>query len=322
MHLVLPFAFARSPGARQALASLPLPHLSALLRRLQRVAVDEGDELSLTPPHERVLAQALGWPPGPDDDGLLPLAAHAAQQAGLPGSNDGAQGWAFVAPTHWHLGTEQMSLADPHSLALEEADELALLTALHPLFDAADGWQLHRLAPSRWLAAHPLLAHLPTASLDRVIGRNVDPWLAAPTHHRTALRQLHRLQAEAQMVLHTHPVNDARSARGQLPINSLWFSGSGAPRPPASLPPDVTWDERLRAPALAEDWPAWAQAWQALDAGPLRELLAPAATASLRLSLCGDRHAHHYALPVARPWWQRGWLAPAGPTPLAALEGL
>ena len=36
---------------------------------------------------------------------------------------------------------------------------------------------------------------------------------------------------EAQMVLHAHPVNQAREARGELAVNSVWFWGAGEPGP-------------------------------------------------------------------------------------------
>jgi hypothetical protein len=37
----------------------------------------------------------------------------------------------------------------------------------------------------------------------------------------------HRLQSEIQMLLHEHPVNEARRQRGQLVINTLWLWGGG-----------------------------------------------------------------------------------------------
>src|SRR5205814_619298 len=37
----------------------------------------------------------------------------------------------------------------------------------------------------------------------------------------------HRILNEAQMVLHAHPVNEAREARGEPPINSVWLWGAG-----------------------------------------------------------------------------------------------
>jgi hypothetical protein len=37
----------------------------------------------------------------------------------------------------------------------------------------------------------------------------------------------HRLINEIQMLLHEHPVNQVREGRGELPVNSLWFSACG-----------------------------------------------------------------------------------------------
>jgi hypothetical protein len=125
---------------------------------------------------------------------------------------------------------------------------------------------------------------LPTASLDRVIGRNVDAWLGTAP----ALQAIRRLQSEVQMLLYTHPLNDARLARGQLPVNSFWLSGCGPAQAPSG--PEPTSDERLREPALADDWSAWCKAWKTLDAGPIADLRQRAESgAALRLTLCGER---------------------------------
>ena len=53
------------------------------------------------------------------------------------------------------------------------------------------------------------------------------PWLPGE-------RWLRRLQNEAQMLLHAHPVNLARMARGALAVNSVWIHGAGAPADPVS----------------------------------------------------------------------------------------
>jgi hypothetical protein len=295
MHLVLPFASATSPAAGQALSTLDLPVLERLLARLTPAGTDEADELSLNPPHERALARAWGWPLA---DGLLPFAALAAQRDGLDTAPDG-EGWALLSPAHWHVGTEQISLADPSTLGLDAPTSRLFFDALAPLF-ADDGWSLVWGAPTRWYARHPSLAGQPSASLDRVIGRNVDLWLGS----QAGSGPLRRLQAEAQMLLHRHPLNEQREAEGLLPVNSFWLSGTG----PTQAPPPadaVQVDARLRAPALADDWAAWAEAWAALDAGPLAALLAAADSgAAVQLTLCGERHARRYAA-QPRPWWRR-----------------
>ncbi len=312
MHLVLPFSSATSPAAGQALSTLQLPTLERLLAQLDPGLRDEGDELALSLPHERVLARAWGWP---IVDGKLPLAALAARRDGLQAEPDDA-GWGLLSPTHWHVGTEQISLGDPAALVLDASASRAFFDALAPLF-ADDGWALKWGAPARWYATHPSLRDVPTASLDRVIGRNVDLWLGA---HPVA-RLVRRLQAEAQMLLHDHPLNQAREAEGLLPVNSFWLSGTGITQEAGTgIPPEV--DDCLRAPALAEDWAAWAETWAALDAGPLAALLARAeAGEAVQLTLCGERNAQTFGA-APRPWWRRGILAPrrADPAPwLAAL---
>ena len=275
MHLLIPFAAPLSEAGRQALAVLRLPRLQALLagRGGER---DEGDEFALSPPHERALARAWGWAGA---DGCLPF---AARQAALDGLDPGDLAWGQLTPVHWHVGTDQVSLADPDSLALDEAASRAFHDAVAELF-TSEGFLVHWGAPTRWYLAHESLAELPTASLDRVIGRNVDRWLPAGV----PARRLRRLHSEVQMLLHAHPLNAEREARGLPTVNSVWLSGCGAAQPAAA---GVHVDERLRGRALAEDWPGWAKAWQQID----EELPALAPT---RLTLCGERAGWSLALP-------------------------
>jgi hypothetical protein len=271
VHLIVPFAAPGSDAGRQALASLALPGLGALLARCGAATRDDGDELSLSPPHERALARAFGWAGG---DGALPLAAWLATSDGIA---PGDLAWGLLTPAHWHLGTEQVSLIDPAQLALDEAGSRALFDTVKPLF-TSEGIVLHWGAPLRWYAAHESLAGLRCASPDRVIGRNVDPWLPIDP----AARLFRRLQNEVQMLLHEHPLNERRQAQGLLPVNSFWLSGCGVAQPVAGPAPRV--EERLRRAALGEDWAAWVKAWDVLDA----ELaVAPPAT----LTLCGERSA-------------------------------
>jgi hypothetical protein len=277
MHLLIPFAAPLSEAGRQAGAALQLPHLQGLLNRLTEVQRDTGDEWTLSPPHERALAQSLGWSGA---DGQLPWAARAAKADGLP---VGTQAWGLLTPAHWHVGTDQVSLADPDSLMLDEASARQLFDVVQGQF-SSEGFAVSYVAPTRWYLSHDSLRNLPTASLDRVIGRNVDAWLGK----QPAMHLLRRLQSEVQMLLYTHPLNDARVARGLLPVNSFWLSGCGVLQPTSKAQPQI--DARLRAPALADDWAAWCKAWDTLDAGPLAALLAAVQDKrAVRLTLCGER---------------------------------
>jgi hypothetical protein len=193
MNLIVPFAAPQSTPAQEVLRGLPLPNLRSLLRRMGPPLQDVGDEWSLTPPHERAWARAMGWQGL--HDGLVPKAAWMAHQQGLCSAGS-TGGWGLLTLTHWRLGTEQVSLSDPEALQLEMPESLAYLEAIRELFES-EGFSLWALAPTRWLCRHDQLADLPVASLDRVIGRNVDRWLGADPRARL----IRRLQNEVQMLL-------------------------------------------------------------------------------------------------------------------------
>lgn len=280
MHLLIPFASTLSEACQHAAHDLQLPSLSRLLARLSPAERLGDDEWSLTPPHERALAAALGLR---GVDGCLPW---AARQAALDGIAVGGEPWGLLTPAHWQLGAEQVSLVDPAELALDEAASRALLKVARGPFES-EGWRVAWGAPLRWYVSHPGLRDLPCAALDRVIGRSVDAWM--PPDPRIAL--VRRLQSEVQMLLYHEPLNELREANGALPVNSFWLSGCGAHQV-ESQAPDLQIDERLRAPALAHDWAAWAEGWRALDDGPLAALLQCAERGEpAALTVCGERHA-------------------------------
>ena len=309
MHLLIPFAAPLSDAGRQAAATLALPHLQELLSRWREVQRDAGDEFGLSPPHERVRARALGLQGG---NGLLPWAAHAAAADGVDTAD---LAWGLLTPAHWHLGTDQVTLLDPAALVLDQAGSRAFFDAVSELF-TSEGFAMHWGAPLRWYAAHESLATLATASLDRVVGRNVDAWLGTAP----AARRIRRLQNEVQMLLYTHPLNDERSARGLLPVNSFWLSGCGVAQRVSGADPSL--DDRLRSPALGEDWAAWVKAWETLDQGPLRDLLSAAECGTgCSLTLCGERSAVRLE-PAPRGLMQRlrGLWSPPAIAPL--LESL
>ncbi len=325
MHLIVPFAGTVSAAGQQALHTLSLPHLDRLLSRLSPGAVLGSDEFSPNTPHEQALALALGWPANPQTlpDVALPWAAQRAGELGLLDTGLAQAAWGLLTPVHLQVGAELATLTEPEGLQLDDAQSRELLNIVRPLFET-EGFTLHWAGPLQWLATHALFDGLATASLDRVTGRNVDPWL--PDHRNSRL--LRRLQNEVQMLLHNHAVNDRREAVGLATVNSVWLSGCG--RAPAATvavtaamttapAPGFQVDDRLRAPALAEDWAAWCEAWRALDAGPIQQLLQTGASA--QLTLCGERCALPF---TAQPQnlWQRAAGLWRKPSIHRVLEGL
>ena len=290
--LLIPYAASTAEGCQQALQGLALPHLDRLLARLSphTAQTDTGEETSFTPPHERALARALGLP---FDDGRTPWAAWHRHQQGQPAHG---QAWAFITPCQWHVSTDHITLRDPDSLGLDEAASRALLAIVAPWF-AEDGIALHYDQPTRWLASGALFDGLATASLERVLLRDVRPWMPEPRAAQAA-RTLHRLHSEMQMLLYTHAFNDERAARGLPVVNSFWVHGTGplplpTPAPPPTTVPTVP--TTLRDAALREDWRTWATAWAALDSGPVADLLRQSESgAPVQLTLCGERNAQGF----------------------------
>ncbi len=310
MHLMISHASALEPHFEAALHELELPALSQLLGLLGAPVpeADVGDdELSLLPPHERALAQLRGL--SVTADGPVPLAAWRIRDAAPDTLNpaDAANGlpadlaidsaarpvWALLTPLHLSVGTDQVTAMDPASLDLDETESRAFLAALAPVFPTDEGWRVRWLAPDQWAIAHESLDGLPAASLDRIVNRGVETWMPRARRLRTLLNEI-------QMVLHNHPLNEAREARRLPVLNAAWISGCGRDGGQV-LPADLVVDDRLAAPMRAGDLYRWSEAWKALDAGPLSEALRRVrAGESLRLTLSGER--------LARTWERR----PAG----------
>ena len=304
---------ASAEGCRAAVAGLRLPHLQRLLGGMVAQPVEQGGDATLTPPHERVVARAYGLP---ESDGLVPFAALQAAQAGEAA---GDQGWAWITPGHWRVGRDNIVLAHPQELQLDADDARALLEAMQPWF-AEDGITLTFETPLRWLARADIFRTLPTASLDRVVGRRIDDWMP----RGDAGRPIRRLQQEMQMLLYTLPLNDERQRGGLLPVNSFWVSGTGALPAGYDLARarGLQVSPYLRDLALHGDWAGWTAAWQQLDDREGHRLAAELERGrEVRITLCGETGARTWTSAGAGGW--RRWTARLRtPSVESLLEGL
>jgi hypothetical protein len=311
MHLIIPYASSCSQDCIDVLRTLKLPHLQKLLGRLSPLPPDNGDEFSLSPPHERAKARALGLPV---TDGQIPWAAlQASQHPELAGAG---KSWVYITLCHWQVKTHHVAMSHLPLPDLSQAESSALLAAMQPYIEE-DGITLHEDQPGRWLAHGELFANLACASPDRVVGCNLETWL--PTSAQAA--PLRRLQNEMQMLLYTHPVNDAREARGLVPVNSFWLSGSGA-LPENYQPLDASAQpvmiNSLREAALAEDWSSWRQVWQELDANQISHMLQTTDSGQpVKLTLCGERSSISWQA-LHQPVWER-LMRIFGPKPVASM---
>jgi hypothetical protein len=131
--------------------------------------------------------------------------------------------WLRVDPVHLQLMRDRLIVADAQLTDLSEEDAVALLDTLNRHF-AVDDIALEAPVPHRWYVRLPALPLISTTPAAEAVGRDVDSLLP----QGDAAMAWHRWVNEAQMLLHDHPVNQAREARGQKTVNSLWPWGGGA----------------------------------------------------------------------------------------------
>lgn len=209
------------PGLFAAAAHTRVPALELLLAR-GRGSASESHAL------EGWLQEAFGLEGTPLAAGALTL---------LAGNGDpGEACWARADPVHLRLLRDRLivvpSAAFP--LAREEAD--ALVQGLNRHF--AGALAITAVEPDRWCTRLEQDLAFEAAAPIEEAGRDVDLTLRIGGE---AGKRWGKLLNEVQMLLHSHPVNQAREARGEAAVNSLWLWGAGrAPKEPKARWQSVT----------------------------------------------------------------------------------
>src|SRR3954470_24505229 len=148
-----------------------------------------------------------------------PVAAGALTMLAA-GGEPGNDVWTRADPVHLRLMRDRLVLVPPAALRIARDEAEALAGALNAHF--GNRLALQVVDEQRWVARLPAAmevaaqAPLPLAGCD--VAGALPPNAASPAH---------RILNEAQMVLHAHPVNEARETRGEPPVNSIWLWGAG-----------------------------------------------------------------------------------------------
>lgn len=197
--------------------------------------------------------------------------------------------WLRADPAHVRAGMNGATLlACGDGMALTADEASALLRPLKPLFGDT-GFAIDAPQPSHWYLRLPLEAKPPAfAEPAEALGSDVFEHLP----EGDAGRRWRSLLSEAQVILHNHPLNAERAARGQLPVNSLWFWGAGV------LPDSVS---SPHARLQSDD-----EVMAALAHGVLRAEPRPAAYAAAQDDLLVDLRDMRDLAAL-----ERDWLAPA-----------
>ena len=135
-----------------------------------------------------------------------------------------------VDPVHVRADQACLRLFEAATFSLQPDEAAALVEALNAFF-AERGWELQAPHPQRWYLALPEIPDLRAVDPGEIGGEDINDRLPTGTDSRA----WHALMNEAQMLLHNHPVNAAREARGELSVNSIWPWGGGVlPAKPAT----------------------------------------------------------------------------------------
>ncbi len=298
-HLLVPFAFAAAPECHELVNVMRVPMLNGLLTNLRLSHEEIGQDDDASMPHERVLANALGlFPDAHINQDVLASIPWAAADSDTP---EEPQAW--FTPCHFKVSMDQVQLLPTGLLALDEDSSRSLCSALTPLCEE-DGIELSFVSPLYWRAKGEAFRQLGTVSLDRACGRPMRPEMLnfERSGNAPGARVIKRLQNEAQMLFHTHPINDERELQDLPPINGFWVSGAGClSQPPQIEESTPLMDNSLREAALRGDWADWRAAWEALDAGEIAKLLELHRRGTpVAITLCGERHARTWRSKLAK----------------------
>jgi hypothetical protein len=129
--------------------------------------------------------------------------------------------WMRADPVHLRVGRDNLGLADSATFEVSRADSEALVETLNRHFGQT--MLFYPMRPARWYVRLEKAPDMLTTPAAAARGAAIDEMLPSGPD---AVR-FHALMNEAQMLLHEHPVNAEREARGEPALNSVWFWGGG-----------------------------------------------------------------------------------------------
>ena len=144
-----------------------------------------------------------------------------------------------AAPVHLEADLDHAVLTPAADISITEREAGALCEALNQHFEE-DGLSFDRVSSDQWVVSSEEEIKISTTSLSDAVGRNINFLL--PQGEQSGYWK--KMLTEAQMLMHSHEVNNRRSDSGLLTINSLWFYGAGRlPELQEKTPQDKTEDK-------------------------------------------------------------------------------
>lgn len=127
-----------------------------------------------------------------------------------------------AAPVHLEADLDHAVLTPAADISITEKEAAALCETLSTHFDE-DGLSFDMLSKDQWVVSSSEAILISTTPLSEAIGRNINFLL--PRGENSG--RWKKILTEAQMLMHSHEVNERRNDSGLMTINSLWFYGAG-----------------------------------------------------------------------------------------------
>ncbi len=215
------------------------------------------------------------------DAGTLPIAPYSMLGDRL---EPGGDYWLCADPVNLSIQRDTCVLTPAQLLELKDEETRALVAALNQHFHD-DGLLFRPGSNERWYVKSDRPVAMTTCSLRQVSGRSVTAFQPSGQDAKQWLR----IANEAQMLLHSHPVNAAREARGARTANGLWLWGGGVVHTLASQFDCVVSDDAwARGLAIASNR-RWQSVAEPIDYRHAKLLVVDRSLESARLS--GDASA-------------------------------
>ena len=160
------------------------------------------------------------------------------------GGSPGEEFWMRADPVHLSVGLDSVGF-DGAALALSRDEADALAARLNSHFGEALAF--HALRPERWYIRLPAAPEIDTTAPSAARGTAIGDKLPSGA----GAARFRALMNEVQMLLHEHPVNAIREARGAPGVNSVWLWGGGVLAKPQSRPYSVVIADEPLARGLA-----------------------------------------------------------------------
>jgi len=237
LHLVIPALNWPDTSQHQIYHDLPLPSLEKLLSKSSN-SQNSPQEIEAWLCKTFNVTKQKDWP-------IAPIMLHSDSSESVKTNNKDY--WIRADPVHLRIEHNHIMLADSQAFKISNEEAEILTEDINKIFNN-DNWALLPLHPKRWYIRTTNTPKMITHTLGQVTCKNINNFLPSGEDSVT----WHKLFNEIQMLLHDHPLNKAREARGELTINSIWFWGGGHHPQSFKSPYTKIWSNNELARALSQ----------------------------------------------------------------------